>query len=171
MGRIDHVENRLVGIKSREVYESPAARVLIMAHQELEHLTLTREVLQYKMGLELEYSKLIYNGLWFSPLKSAFDAFIDATQTHVTGEVRVKLFKGTAQVTGRQSANSLYRHDLATYTTGDSFDHMAAVGFISLWGLPTTVHATLHNQQAGTPKLDGLGVSVVASDVAEGTVV
>ncbi|GEO25050.1 argininosuccinate synthase [Alicyclobacillus acidoterrestris] len=171
VGRIDHVENRLVGIKSREVYESPAARVLIMAHQELEHLTLTREVLQYKMGLELEYSKLIYNGLWFSPLKSAFDAFIDATQTHVTGEVRVKLFKGTAQVTGRQSANSLYRHDLATYTTGDRFDHMAAVGFISLWGLPTTVHATLHNQQAGTPKLEGLGVSVVASDVAEGTVV
>ncbi|MFD1677391.1 argininosuccinate synthase [Alicyclobacillus fodiniaquatilis] len=163
VGRIDHVENRLVGIKSREVYESPAARVLITAHQELEHLTLTREVLQYKMGLELEYSKLIYNGLWFSPLKQAFDAFIDQTQTHVTGTVRVKLYKGQAQVTGRQSPYSLYRHDLATYTTGDSFDHMAAVGFISLWGLPTTVHATLHAQGTSETAMDDLGVSVIAA--------
>ncbi|WAH40468.1 argininosuccinate synthase [Alicyclobacillus fastidiosus] len=171
VGRIDHVENRLVGIKSREVYESPAARVLISAHQELEHLTLTREVLQYKMGLELEYSKLIYNGLWFSPLKAAFDAFIDSTQAHVTGEVRVKLYKGTAQVTGRQSAYSLYRHDLATYTTGDSFDHMAAVGFISLWGLPTTVHAALHADSEAAPKLEGLSVSVAELPVKEGTVV
>lgn len=161
VGRIDHVENRLVGIKSREVYEAPAARVLITAHQELEHLTLTREVLQHKMGLELEYSKLIYNGLWFSPLKRAFDAFINETQAHVTGEVRVKLYKGQAQVTGRQSPYSLYRHDLATYTTGDSFDHMAAVGFISLWGLPTTVHALLHSGSQQGVKVDEKAVSVL----------
>lgn len=169
VGRIDHVENRLVGIKSREVYESPAGRVLIMAHQELEHLTLTREVLQYKMGLELEYSKLIYNGLWFSPLKAAFDAFIDTTQAHVSGEVRVKLYKGQAQVTGRQSPHSLYRHDLATYTTGDSFDHMAAVGFISLWGLPTSVHAALHTKGQDAKQLGQLEVSVVEATVEEGT--
>lgn len=161
VGRIDHVENRLVGIKSREVYEAPAARVLITAHQELEHLTLTREVLQHKMGLELEYSKLIYNGLWFSPLKSAFDAFIQETQAHVTGDVRVKLYKGQAQVTGRQSPYSLYRHDLATYTTGDNFDHMAAVGFISLWGLPTTVHALLHSGDQEGVKVESSAVSVL----------
>lgn len=154
VGRIDHVENRLVGIKSREVYESPAGKVLIMAHQELEHLTLTREVLQYKMGLELEYAKLIYNGLWYSPLKAAFDAFIDETQRYVTGDVRVKLYKGHAQATGRKSPYSLYRHDLATYETGDKFDHGAAVGFIRLYGLPTTVYATLH---AGEEKPSGLG--------------
>ncbi|ACV58257.1 argininosuccinate synthase [Alicyclobacillus acidocaldarius] len=154
VGRIDHVENRLVGIKSREVYESPAGKVLIMAHQELEHLTLTREVLQYKMGLELEYAKLIYNGLWYSPLKAAFDAFIDETQRYVTGDVRVKLYKGHAQATGRKSPYSLYRHDLATYETGDKFDHGAAVGFIRLYGLPTTVYATLH---AGEEKPTNLG--------------
>ena len=154
VGRIDHVENRLVGIKSREVYESPAGKVLIMAHQELEHLTLTREVLQYKMGLELEYAKLIYNGLWYSPLKAAFDAFIDETQKYVTGDVRVKLYKGHAQATGRKSPYSLYRHDLATYETGDKFDHGAAVGFIRLYGLPTTVYATLH---AGEEKPTNLG--------------
>jgi len=144
VGRIDHVENRLVGIKSREVYESPAAIVLIHAHKELECLTLTREVAQYKATVELEYSKLIYNGLWFSPLKKALDAFITETQQHVTGSVRIKLFKGNAQVVGRQSIYSLYRHDLATYSVGDAFDHQAAVGFISLWGMPTTVNAKLH---------------------------
>lgn len=169
VGRIDHVENRLVGIKSREVYESPAGRVLIMAHQELEHLTLTREVLQYKMGLELEYSKLIYNGLWFSPLKKAFDAFIDQTQDHVTGEVRVKLYKGNAQVTGRQSPFSLYRHDLATYETGDKFDHMAAVGFISLFGLPTTVYAALHKKEQSGVSADEASVSVLSADEVETT--
>ena len=165
VGRIDHVENRLVGIKSREVYESPAGKVLIMAHQELEHITLTREVLQYKMGLELEYAKLIYNGLWYSPLKAAFDAFIDETQKYVTGDVRVKLYKGHAQATGRKSPYSLYRHDLATYETGDKFDHGAAVGFIRLYGLPTTVYATLH---AGQEKPSGLGedaYSVLANEV------
>ncbi|RIV28184.1 argininosuccinate synthase [Alicyclobacillaceae bacterium I2511] len=144
VGRIDHVENRLVGIKSRELYESPAGMVLVQAHKELEALTLTREVAQYKAGIELEYSKLIYNGLWFSPLKSALDAFIEDTQKNVTGEVRVKLYKGSFQAVGRKSPNSLYRHDLATYSKGDSFHHEDAVGFISLWGLPTTVYADVH---------------------------
>ncbi|QSO49437.1 argininosuccinate synthase [Alicyclobacillus mengziensis] len=145
VGRIDHVENRLVGIKSRELYEAPAGLVLVAAHKELEGLTLTREVAQFKAGIELEYSKLIYNGLWFSPLKQAIDAFINETQKHVTGDVRVKLYKGNFQVVGRKSTYSLYRHDLATYSTGDSFNHQDAVGFISLWGLPTTVHAQLQH--------------------------
>lgn len=145
VGRIDHVENRLVGIKSRELYEAPAGLVLVAAHKELEGLTLTREVAQFKAGIELEYSKLIYNGLWFSPLKQAIDAFLHETQKHVTGDIRVKLYKGNFQVVGRKSTYSLYRHDLATYSTGDSFNHQDAVGFISLWGLPTTVHAQLQH--------------------------
>ncbi|CAM3967123.1 argininosuccinate synthase [Alicyclobacillus pomorum] len=144
VGRIDHVENRLVGIKSREVYESPAGLVLVHAHKELECLTLTREVAQYKAAMELEYSKLIYNGLWFSPLKTAMDAFIQETQKSVTGAVRVKLYKGSFQAVGRKSPYSLYKHDLATYSTGDSFRHGDAVGFISLWGMPTTVYAGVH---------------------------
>ncbi len=149
IGRIDQVENRLVGIKSREVYEAPAAIVLVAAHKELESITLTREVAQFKAGIELEYNKLIYNGLWFSPLKVALDAFIDETQKGVTGDVRVKMFKGSCQAVGRRSPYSLYRHDLATYSAGDSFDHNAAVGFIQLWGMPTTVHAGVHQSVAG----------------------
>ncbi|GMA50613.1 argininosuccinate synthase [Alicyclobacillus contaminans] len=153
VGRIDHVENRLVGIKSREVYESPAGLVLVHAHKELECLTLTREVAQYKASMELEYAKLIYNGLWFSPLKSAMDAFIQETQKSVTGVVRVKLYKGSYQAVGRKSPYSLYRHDLATYSTGDTFQHGDAVGFISLWGMPTTVYAGVHEavEGAATP--------------------
>lgn len=146
VGRIDHVENRLVGIKSRELYEAPAGLLLVAAHKELESITLTREVAQFKAGIELEYSKLIYNGLWFSPLKQAIDAFVNETQKNVTGDVRVKLYKGHFQVVGRKSAYSLYRHDLATYSVGDSFNHQDAVGFISLWGLPTTVHAQLQSE-------------------------
>lgn len=165
VGRIDHVENRLVGIKSRELYESPAGMVLVNAHKELETLTLTREVAQYKAGVELEYNRLIYNGLWFSPLKQALDAFVQTTQAHVTGDVRVKLYKGTCQVVGRKSPYSLYRHDLATYSKGDAFNHQDAVGFISLWGLPTTVHAHLHNQfQTANEEL---GKGDVSLDVLE----
>jgi argininosuccinate synthase len=156
VGRIDQVENRLVGIKSREVYESPAGIVLITAHKELESMTLTREVAQYKAGLELEYNKLIYNGLWFSPLKKAFDAFIEETQKDVTGEIKVKLFKGSAQVVGRKSPYSLYLHDLATYSTGDSYDHLAGAGFIYVWGMPTTVHSSVHGHEA--KKVDALSV-------------
>lgn len=140
-GRIDMVENRLVGIKSREIYEAPALLVLIAAHRDLESLTLTADVTQYKRGIEETYSQLVYNGLWYSPLKSALDAFIQETQQRVTGTVRVKLFKGNATIVGRQSELSLYTPDLATYGSDDAFDHKAAEGFIYVWGLPTRVWA------------------------------
>ncbi|KAI9133573.1 argininosuccinate synthase [Acaryochloris sp. CCMEE 5410] len=139
VGRIDMVENRLVGIKSREIYEAPALLVLIQAHRELESLALTADVTHYKRGIEETYSQLVYNGLWFSPLKDALDAFIQQTQKQVTGMVRVKLFKGSATVVGRQSPHSLYTPDLATYGAEDAFDHKAAEGFIYVWGLPTRV--------------------------------
>jgi len=139
VGRIDMVENRLVGIKSREIYEAPALLVLIQAHREIESLTLTSDLAQYKRGVEDTYAKMIYNGLWYSPLKSALDAFIKDTQTRVSGVVRIKFFKGSAVVVGRKSVNSLYDEDLATYTDADQFDHKAAEGFIYVWGLPTRV--------------------------------
>ncbi|MEZ0116219.1 argininosuccinate synthase [Heyndrickxia faecalis] len=143
IGRIDHIENRLVGIKSREVYENPAAVVLINAHKELEFLTLPREVTQFKTTVEQQLTKIIYEGLWYSPLKAALDAFVEETQKTVTGTVRVKLFKGTHTVVARKSPYSLYNEELATYLKGDSFDHNAAVGFIKLWGLPTKVFAEI----------------------------
>ncbi|MEM6838576.1 MAG: argininosuccinate synthase [Cyanobacteria bacterium P01_C01_bin.120] len=138
-GRIDMIENRLVGIKSREIYESPALLLLIAAHRELESLTLTADVTHYKRGLEETYSQLIYNGLWYSPLKASLDAFLNHTQEFVTGIVRLKLFKGNAQVVGRQSENALYSEEMATYGAGDTFDHRAAEGFIYVWGLPTRI--------------------------------
>lgn len=144
VGRIDHVENRLVGIKSREVYENPAALILINAHKELEFLTLTREVSQFKTTIDQQMTKLIYDGLWFSPLKNALEAFVDETQKVVSGTVRLKLHKGHHDVVGRESANSLYNEELATYLQGDMFDHEAAEGFIKLWGLPTKVFAQVH---------------------------
>lgn len=147
VGRIDHVENRLVGIKSREIYEAPAALTLIAAHQELEALTLPREVAQFKPMIEQKLAQTIYDGLWYSPLTSALQAFIKETQTYVSGTVKVKLYKGHAQVIGRESAHSLYDMDLATYTKGDAFDHEAALGFIKLWGLPTQVHETVTGAQ------------------------
>ncbi len=139
VGRLDMIENRLVGIKSREIYESPAMIVLINAHRDLESLTLTADVTRYKRGIEETYSQLVYNGLWYSPLKAALDAFIQQTQERVSGVVRVKLFKGNATIGGRKSANSLYSLDLATYGSEDVFDHKAAEGFIYVWGLPTRV--------------------------------
>jgi argininosuccinate synthase len=139
VGRIDMIENRLVGIKSREIYEAPALLVLIDAHRDLESLTLTADVTQYKRGIEETYSRLVYNGLWYSPLKLALDAFIQQTQERVTGTVRVKLFKGNARVVGRQSDLALYTEALATYSADDQFDHRAAEGFIYVWGLPTRV--------------------------------
>jgi argininosuccinate synthase len=139
VGRIDMVENRLVGIKSREIYEAPALLVLIQAHRDLESLTLTADVSHYKRGIEETYSQLVYNGLWYSPLKLALDAFIQQTQERVSGTVRVKLFKGTAAIVGRKSNYSLYTPDLATYGADDQFDHKAAEGFIYVWGLPTRV--------------------------------
>nr|WP_259545688.1 argininosuccinate synthase [Heyndrickxia oleronia] len=146
IGRIDHIENRLVGIKSREVYENPAAILLINAHKELEFLTLPREVTQFKTTVEQQLAKMIYEGLWYSPLKPAIDAFIEETQGTVTGKVRIKLFKGTHVVVGRQSPFSLYNEELATYSKGDAFDHNAAVGFIKLWGLPTKVYSEIQSK-------------------------
>jgi len=139
VGRIDMIENRLVGIKSREIYEAPALLVLIHAHRELESLALTADVSHYKRGIEETYSQMIYNGQWYSPLKSALDAFVAQTQERVSGIVRLKLFKGNAAIVGRQSSNSLYSPDLATYGAEDKFDHKAAEGFIYVWGLPTRV--------------------------------
>ncbi|MBD2137120.1 argininosuccinate synthase [Anabaena sp. FACHB-1237] len=141
IGRIDMIENRLVGIKSREIYESPAMLVLINAHRDLESLTLTADVTQYKRGIEETYTKLVYNGLWYSPLKNALDAFIQQTQERVSGVVRLKLFKGNATIVGRWSDNTLYTPDLATYGAEDQFDHKAAEGFIYVWGLPTRIWA------------------------------
>ncbi|TAE60355.1 MAG: argininosuccinate synthase [Nostocales cyanobacterium] len=141
VGRIDMIENRLVGIKSREIYESPAMVVLINAHRDLESLTLTADVTQYKRGIEETYTKLVYNGLWYSPLKAAVDAFIQQTQERVSGVVRLKLFKGNATIVGRWSDNTLYTPDLATYGAEDQFDHKAAEGFIYVWGLPTRIWA------------------------------
>ncbi|GAB6891997.1 argininosuccinate synthase [Geobacillus stearothermophilus] len=146
VGRIDHVENRLVGIKSREVYECPGAITLIKAHKELEDLTLVREVAHFKPIIEQKIAEVIYNGLWFSPLKDALVAFLKETQKNVTGVVRVKLFKGHAIVEGRKSPFSLYDEKLATYTSEDEFDHQAAVGFISLYGLPTKVNNIVNKQ-------------------------
>ncbi|HEY9780528.1 MAG TPA: argininosuccinate synthase [Leptolyngbyaceae cyanobacterium] len=139
VGRIDMVENRLVGIKSREIYEVPALLVLILAHRDLESLTLTADVTHYKRGVEETYSQLIYNGLWYSPLKAALDGFIRQTQERVSGTIRIKLFKGNATIVGRKSDKSLYTPDLATYGAEDRFDHKAAEGFIYVWGLPTRI--------------------------------
>ncbi|MHB0799622.1 argininosuccinate synthase [Bacillus thuringiensis] len=147
VGRIDHVENRLVGIKSREVYECPAAMTLITAHKELEDLTHVKEVAHFKPVIEQKITELIYNGLWFSPLKQAFHAFLQETQKNVTGTVRVKLFKGHAIVEGRKSEYSLYDEKLATYTAQDEFNHDAAVGFISLFGLPTKVYSQVNQKK------------------------
>ena len=133
------VENRLVGIKSREIYEVPGLLVLIQAHRDLESLTLTADVTHYKRGVEEIYSQLVYNGLWYSPLKAALDAFVQQTQQRVSGTVRVKLFKGNATIVGRKSDKSLYTPDLATYGADDRFDHKAAEGFIYVWGLPTRI--------------------------------
>ncbi|HYK74132.1 MAG TPA: argininosuccinate synthase [Pseudoneobacillus sp.] len=147
VGRIDHIENRLVGIKSREVYENPAALILINAHKELEFLTLPREVTQFKTQIDQQMAKMIYDGLWYSPLKAALDAFVDETQKVVSGTIRVKLHKGNHMVVGRKSVHSLYNEELATYSKGDAFDHNAAVGFIKLWGLTTKVYSEV-NQKA-----------------------
>jgi argininosuccinate synthase len=135
VGRMDLVENRLVGIKSREVYEAPAAVTLHFAHRELERLTLDKEVFHYKVKLADDYATIIYNGLWFSPLKQALDGFINVTQKNVTGLVKVRMYKGNLTVGGRTSPYSLYDTKLATYTVADTFDHSASEGFIKIYGL------------------------------------
>jgi argininosuccinate synthase len=141
IGRIDHIENRLVGIKSREIYEAPAAVVLLKAHQAVEELVLTKEQLRFKAKVASEYADLIYNGLWFSGLRQDLAAYVESTQRYVTGTVRVKLFKGNCQVVGRKSPYSLYDYSLATYDKGDAFDQSASPGFIHIWGLPVRTQA------------------------------
>jgi argininosuccinate synthase len=140
-GRVDMVENRLVGIKSREVYEVPGSLSLIQAHRELEDLTLTRELQHFKTSIDQRMTELIYDGLWFSPLAECLRAFIEKSQERVTGEVRLQYFKGCCRTMGRRSPNSLYVGKLATYGSGDTFKHETAVGFIHLWGLPLELWA------------------------------
>src|SRR4051812_27775573 len=141
VGRLDMVEDRLVGIKSREVYEAPGAIALITAHQELENVTVERDVARFKRSVDQRWGELVYDGLWFSPLKNALDAFIAETQKHVSGEVRLVLHGGRATVTGRRSEASLYDFSLATYDEGDMFDQSLARGFVDLWGLPSRLAA------------------------------
>ena len=141
VGRVDIMEDRLVGIKSREVYEVPAALTLINAHEELENLVLERDLGRYKAKVESDWANLIYDGLWFSDLKSSLDSFINHTQAHVSGDVRVRLEGGKATVTGRKSEQSLYDFDLATYDTGDTFDQSHAKGFIEIWSMPSKISA------------------------------
>ena len=139
VGRIDMLEDRLVGIKSREIYECPGAMTILTAHRDLEDLCLEQELAQEKRGLEGRYAQLIYNGLWFTPLKTALDAFFASSQRFVSGDGRMAMFKGSAWVAGRRSERGLYDHDLATYDASDRFDHTQAEGFVKLWGLPTKV--------------------------------
>ena len=141
VGRIDHVENRLVGIKSREIYEAPAAVVLLQAHQALEAMTLSREQLRFKQEVAKEYADLIYNGLWFTSLHQDLASYVQSSQRFVTGEVRLKLHKGSCRVVGRKSPKSLYSFRLATYERGDEFDQGASAGFIHIWGLPVRTQA------------------------------
>ena len=141
VGRIDHIENRLVGIKSREIYEAPAATVLLQAHQALEAMTLSKDQLRFKQKVAVEYADLVYNGLWFSSLNRDLSSYITSSQSYVTGTVRLKLFKGNSSIVGRKSPKSLYDLGLATYDKGDQFDHSAAEGFIRLWGLPVRTQA------------------------------
>jgi argininosuccinate synthase len=141
VGRLDMVEDRLVGIKSREVYEAPGALALIAAHRELEDLSVERDLRRFKFAVEQRWTELVYDGLWFSPLKRALDAFVDSSQQHVTGDIRLHLAHGTATATGRRGAGSLYDQALATYDTGDVFDQSLAKGFVQLWGLPSRIAA------------------------------
>lgn len=150
IGRVDHIENRLVGIKSREIYEAPAGTVLNIAHQALEEMTLSKDQLRFKQKVAIDYADLIYNGLWFSAHRRDLAAYITSTQQFVTGTVRLKLFKGTCSVVGRKSPYSLYSFSLATYDKGDKFDQKDSPGFIRLWGLPVKTQAQV--QGFGEPK-------------------
>ncbi len=151
VGRLDMVEDRLVGIKSREVYEAPGAITLITAHQELENVTVERDLARFKRGVDQRWGELVYDGLWYSPLKRALDAFIEHTQKHVSGEVRLTLHGGRAVVTGRRSEASLYDFSLATYDTGDAFDQSQAKGFVQLFGLPSRLAAARDARLSSAP--------------------
>ncbi|TQN31285.1 argininosuccinate synthase [Haloactinospora alba] len=148
VGRIDMVEDRLVGIKSREVYEAPGAMALIAAHQELENVTVERDLARFKRGVDQRWGELVYDGLWFSPLKSALDGFVTDANRHVTGDIRVVLHGGRAVVTGRRSEASLYDYELATYDTGDTYDQTMARGFIDVWSMPAKIASLRDQKQA-----------------------
>jgi argininosuccinate synthase len=148
VGRVDHVESRLVGIKSREIYESPAAMVLLKAHQAMEAMTLSHQQLRFNEKVSSEYADIIYNGLWFTQLRRDLAAYVDRAQKHVTGTIRVKLYKGNCIVVGRKSPVSLYDYGLATYDKGDVFDQSASLGFIHIFGLPTKVQARVQGEGA-----------------------
>ncbi len=149
VGRLDIVEDRLVGIKCREVYEAPGAMTLIAAHSELESVTVERDLGRFKRTVDQRWAEIVYDGLWFSPLKRSLDAFVAQSQQHVTGEIRLTLHAGKATVTGRRSPASLYDFGLATYDEGDSFDQSLAKGFVELWGLPSKLAATRDQRLAG----------------------
>jgi argininosuccinate synthase len=150
VGRLDMVEDRLVGIKSREVYEAPGAVALLTAHRELEDLTVERDLRRFKRSVEQRWAELVYDGLWFSPLKYALDAFIESAQRNVSGDVRLRLHGGRADATGRRSDATLYDHGLATYDTGDQFDQSLSRGFVQLWGLPSRIAAQRDLRTSGT---------------------
>jgi argininosuccinate synthase len=155
VGRVDHLENRLVGIKSREVYEAPAAVLLLQAHQALEDITLPKDVARFKDQVGAQWAQLVYDGLWFSPLRDALNAFVARTQRHVTGQVRLKLYRGSSLVVGRKAPQQLYRMELATYGRGDRFDQAAAAGFIKLFGLGVRTAAEVQGRLSSAD-LDGL---------------
>ena len=152
IGRIDLVENRLVGIKSHGVYETPGGTLLYLAHQAIEELVLDRETLHYKQQVALKYADLVYNGQWFTPLREALDGFVNVTQRNVTGRARLKLYKGSAILVGRQSAHSLYREDYATFDEDDVYNQKDAEGFIKLFGLPMKVEAMIEIEGGGVSK-------------------
>jgi argininosuccinate synthase len=149
VGRIDMIENRLVGIKSREVYETPAATLLMAAYRGVEELVTERDLAHTKQQLALQYATLVYNGLWFSPLRAALQAFMVQTTAAVTGTAKVKLYRGSCGVVGRVAESSLYDHGLATYEAGDRFEHGAAAGFIHVWSLPTKTWASAAGMASG----------------------
>jgi argininosuccinate synthase len=146
VGRIDHLENRLIGIKSREIYEAPAAVLLLQAHQALEDITLTKDVARFKDQVAAQWAQIVYDGLWFSPLREALYAFVAQTQRHVSGDVRLKLYRGFSSVVGRKAPEQLYRMELATYGRGDEFDQSAARGFIKLFGMSVRTAAEVQGK-------------------------
>jgi argininosuccinate synthase len=147
VGRVDLVEDRLVGIKSREIYEAPAAVTLLAAHEALEQMTLSKDQRRLKASIAQEYAEIIYNGLWFTAHHQDLAAYVQSTQRHVTGTVRVKLHKGVANAVGRKSPKSLYDYSLATYEKEDQYDRTAAAGFIQIWGLPVRVQAQAQGEE------------------------
>ncbi len=164
VGRIDHVENRLVGIKSREIYEAPAAVILHMAHSSLEDLTMTKDAARFKVGVAERYAQLIYEGMWFSSLHQDLAAYVASSQRHVSGTIRVRLHRGTCTVVGRKSPRSLYSLSLATYDRTDQFDHSAAIGFIKLWGLPLKVQAEVQMLQEPPAEVPSIAPPILSKD-------